>query len=664
MRVSWLAVNTALAGVILRLWHLLLFKQHLDRPAIVAVWLGAAFVLFLVAREMALGTPPDDRGRLHRWYAAVRGVPELSLVILLLVLVFLFHWGFQRAASDGREYFVQVRSLVIDLDLDLSNENAAFGVRGTAGNYPFGTPLLWVPFFLAAHGWLWLINLAGSAHPLNGFFNPYQRAAGLGSLLYGFAALVLIYGVLLKYFSRRLAAASVIALTCGSFIVWYLVVDNSMSHGASMFSVTLFIYVWLQGRDTESVRRWALLGATAGLMSMVRWQNVLFVALLAVPELLSMARRLVATRAAKRRPVPSAPTLPALVRRYSAFAGSFLIVFSPQLVAWRAIRGAWFAPPTAAHGTQFWSPPIGDVLFSPDRGLFSWTPLLLLSALGLLAFARRQPRLAGLFFLGLALQVYINATVDWSGHGFGARRFSNCAVIFAVGVAALLHWMRRRPALGPALLTATLVALNILFMTGMFAGDVPPTGTVRFEQMVAAGTRRLGNPFALPMSALTALRFDADMGFYERIGAQTFNNLRIDVGGANDQRFLLRGFSGSERAGNASFRWSEGPESTLVVPLKEAADYVLEFRAAGFAQPELGIQVVALWVNNELAERVGVRAAPDDYRVSIPAELLRSGFNEIRFEYAWTTSPAASGASGDNRELAVRFETIAFTRVG
>ena len=83
------------------------------------------------------------------------------------------------------------------------------------------------------------------------------------------------------------------------------------------------------------------------------------------------------------------------------------------------------------------------------------------------------------------------------------------------------------------------------------------------------GTRRIGNPFALPMSALTALRFDADLGFYERIGAQTFNNLTIDVGGANDERFLMRGFSGAEANGTTTFRWSSGPESTLIVPVRE-----------------------------------------------------------------------------------------------
>lgn len=655
MRASWVAIHVALLAVALRVWHMLLLKQYLDAPGIVATWMGGALLLLLVAREIALGIDPLQRSALQRRYASVRG-PELSLVFLLFVLLYLFHWGFARAASDGREYFVQVRSLMIDGDLDLANENATFGVRGTAGNYPFGTPLLWAPFFFLAHLWLGVVNLLGADYPRNGFFNPYQRAVGIGSLVYGGIALALIYKLLCGYFTRRLAAAATIAVTLGSFIVWYLVVDNSMSHAASMFAVTLFIYAWHRTRGAQTVRRWALLGALAGLMSLVRWQNVLFVVLPAFDEL----GRLLGFAAVGGGAEPAAGRTPA---RYASFIAGFVLAFSPQLLAWRALRGAWFDPPAGAHGASFTDPALGGVLFSPDRGLFSWTPLLLLASLGLLAFARRQPRLAILFAVALALQVYINATVEWSGHGFGARRFSNCAVIFAVGLAALLHWMKRRPIVGPAVIVGALLVGNLFFMQGMYDGDVPPTGTVPLRDMVGATTDRIGNPFALPMSALTALRFDADLGFYERIGSQTFNNLVIDVGGANDNRFLLRGWSGEEAVGGLTFRWSDGPESTLVVPLKEAVDYALELRAAPFVAAEREVQVVEVWVNDGLVGRIAAAPGMNDHRVTIAGEFLRPGFNEVRFRYAWAASPRDLGLSADDRALAMQFDRIVLTRL-
>lgn len=672
MRASWIAVHAALAIVVLRVWNILLLKEYLDRPVVVAAWLAGGFVLFGAARRIARLTPEPQRGRLQRGYASIEG-PELSLVALLFVLLFLFHWGFARAASDGREYFVQVRSLVIDWDLDLSNENDVFGVRGTAANFAFGAPLLWAPFFILAHLWLGLLNVFGGDYPRNGFFNPYQRAIGLASLVYGFAALVMIYRLLSQYFSRRLSAASTIAITCGSFIVWYLVADNSMSHGASMFAVTLFLYMWHQTSGDGSVKRWALLGAAAGLMSMVRWQNVLFVIFPAVEELGNVVARV---RGAAPAGVPTEPDADdtratpdngwwaLAAARYAAFAAVFLIVFSPQFAFWNVVRGSWFSPPTSAHGAELAAPAIGAVLFSTDRGLFSWTPVLLVAVLGLIPFTRRHRRFGGLLIAALALQVYINATVDWSGHGFGARRFANCALIFAIGLAALLSWMRRHPALAPALLVGTLVVTNVFFMAGMRAGDIPPTGTVRFADMVNATTARVGNPFSLPMSALTALRFGTDLGFYERIGSQTFNNLHINIGGDNDPRFLLHGWSLPEAGPDFTFRWSDGPESTLVVPLKEAADYRLELRCAPFLPEGSEMQVVSVWINDDLADRIAVSAGMRTYRVTVPAAMLRPHFNEIRLEYAWTASPRSTGASNDARELALQCDSISLVREG
>ena len=63
-----------------------------------------------------------------------------------------------------------------------------------------------------------------------------------GTLVYGCAALLLIRNVLRDYFSDALAVVTTIALCAGSFVIWYLTVENSMVHGVSMFSTTLFLF--------------------------------------------------------------------------------------------------------------------------------------------------------------------------------------------------------------------------------------------------------------------------------------------------------------------------------------------------------------------------------------------------------------------------------------
>lgn len=640
----------ALALVAVRIWNLLLFKEHLDRPGIVATWLAAAFVLVVLSLGVARRTPAKERSWLQQRWAAIEG-PDLAFVALFFVLLFLFHWGFQRAASDGREYFVQVRSLVMDGDLDFANENAAFGVRGTAGMYAFGAPLLWTPFFVVAHLTIGVWNLAGAGLPADGFANPYQRAIGLGTLAYGFIALVLIYRLLSHYFSRRLAALSTLAIACGSFILWYLVVDNSMSHGASMFAVTLFVYAWHESRGDDSRRRWALLGATAGLMAMVRWQNILFVVFPLAEELARLRQR-------------GGKPLKDAVAGYGVFGAVFLLASLPQLIFWKVVSGRWIAPPASSHAVAWADPQIADVLFSSDRGLFAWTPILLLAVLGLPLFQRRDRLFTGAMVLAFAGQVYINSLVEQGGHGFGARKFAGCALIFAIGLAALLDWMRDRPGLTAGLLVGSLVLLNTFFMLDMSRSRLPATGTITFEEMLGSATSKLGNPFTLPMSTFVAWRYGGDLTLYERLGKQTFNNAHIDLGSPTDDRFLARGWSGREAAPDFDYRWSLGAASSFVVRLKEGVDYRLEVRCAPFPHPREERQVVEVWVNGKLADRLALGATMDTYRAHLPAALMQAGYNEIILRYGYTASPRELGISNDPRELAVQFDTLSLIREG
>ena len=80
---------------------------------------------------------------------------------------------------------------------------------------------------------------------------PYEMAVGLGTLVYGFIALVLIYRFLRQYFSSALALWTTLILCCGTFLLWYLTVENSMVHGTSLFATTLFLYQrWTPGIGT------------------------------------------------------------------------------------------------------------------------------------------------------------------------------------------------------------------------------------------------------------------------------------------------------------------------------------------------------------------------------------------------------------------------------
>jgi hypothetical protein len=603
----------------LRVWHMLLLRQHQDEPAIVALWLlaglGASAVAFRLSRA------------------------QIVFGGALVALLFVFHWGFERAASDGREYFVQVRSLVFDRDLDFANDSAVLGARGMARMYPFGVALLWAPFMLLAHAWLLILNLFGAGHGVDGFTNPYQRAIGIGTLLYGFAGVVLGWRIVRDYFGSKLASISVAAVVAGTFIVWYVVVENSMSHGASMFSATLFLYVWHRGRSggggllAPAARTWwwVLFGLTAGLMMLVRWQNVLIAVVPAV-EMLWRSRQF------------GTPFVrSAALAGAGAFAG-----FLPQLVFWKIVRGAWISFPAGEHGWNPASLHIADILLSSNHGLFSITPLALVGIAGLPFVFRRDPIFTLALVAGFAGQVVANSASNdwWGGPGFGARRFDNCLVAFAIGLSGLLVWLRSRPLAAPLAALGLFVAVNTLLMIDVRRGALPAADAITFEDVSRSVYRRLGNPFVWPYAAYIGSKYDADWSLYDRLRGRTFNNIDIDFGDGYDAMFLGNGWQSDEQTPEGTFRWAASPRASVVVPLKTADRYELEFAAAPSAAAGQAPQAVRILVNHELVRQLDLTTGIGPYVVAIPAAALRAGFNLIQFE----------------SDAAVRFDTLRLRR--
>ncbi len=661
----WALSHALLGAVALFLFHALIVKLYRGAPLSLAAWLALVFFLVVVNREIAGGVNPAAQTRLQRVWASLDNV-DLVFVAFFLVLLLVFDSGYLRATADGREYFAQVRSLVIDGDLDFANENQLFR-SAQPQTFPFGSAVLWVPFFVAAHLWLGVLNLAGASFARNGFANPYQMAVGLGTLTYGFAGLVLAYRIARDYFSGRIAAIATIFVTAGSFLVWYLTIESSYSHGTSLFGTTLFLFVWCRTRTRRSTRQWLWLGLAGGLMTMVRWQNAVF---LVFPLVDGLERAWDAARSDARRRAWAASGQDAAV-----FVAAFLVTVSPQLLFWKVVNGGWLALPAGQTGQQWWTDSLAvDVLFSSNHGLFSWHPVIYIAVLGIPLFLARDLRFGSLLTFVFVAQIYINGAVAmwWGGHGFGARRFASCAVLFILALAALLSWAQRRPLAVAIAALLVLVAGNVFFMMDIRAGRLPTSQGIGFDQILGASYRYVGNPFSFPANVLFARRYGMRPWQYDQLGLRIYNNLHLVMGGGVDERFLGYGWSGPEQSDAGTYRWATGTESILVVPLKAAqvanrgedlhqADYDVIFRAQPFRFAGAPEQSVELWVNGALAGRVLLGDGVREYRIEVPGALLSRNLNVFRFRYAYARAPAASG-SDDIRELAVRFERIDFIR--
>jgi hypothetical protein len=432
-----------------------------------------------------------------------------------------------------------------------------------------------------------------------------------------------------------------------------MAVDASWSHAASALSVAAFVSYWDATRTARTRRQWAIFGLLGGFMILVRWQNIFF-AVFPLADALGEYWRM-------RSQEGWAPFVERLRTHVGALACAF-IVFAPQLLVWQFGRGHWLDVPAGDHPIFWDSRFFWDTLFHLDRGIFTWTPLMAFAALGLVVLWQTDRRFAYLLFAAFVLQVWINGTLWWGDAGFGARRFSNCTVIFALGLAALLDWTRRRPLVAPAFVIVVLVLLNGFFMREIHVTPLQQEGNVSLERMLSSVTTRIGHPMSLPRNAWFGWYLGGDLGLYGRMGAQTFNNLRIDVGTPDDGRFLGGGWSAREGDAEHNFRWTVGRSAFIGRQTKAQSPYAVEFLSEPFVYPDAPIQSLQLLFNGRVVSETEILPRTRQYQIDVPAEFVRDGLNTVELRFSTAASPASQGMSGDSRELAVRFDRIEFLR--
>ncbi len=366
----------------------------------------------------------------------------LFLLITILLLATLFRpWVH---GIDGTGHFSWLRSAVLDGDLDTANEYRHFDALESewvdpfgstiigyhANPYPIGAALLWAPAFLVAH---LLAPVLG--YTADGYSPPYIRAISLSSVLLGLAGLLLLYDVARRWASPAAATWAIIAVWLSSPLLFYQFAHPSMSHAVDVFINSLVLWWWSR-HDERMVRWWLVLGLLIGFAGCVRPQNML---LGLVPGLW-----LVASLVRDRR------VRPWLTPLYALGLGA-LLGFAPQALVWWRVFGSPFVDVQAIAYNRpqtfdVFRPHLLEVLFSSNRGLFVWSPLLLLCTLAWPALWRYDRR-AGLFLLVNAVaQTYLIAswTIWWGGAAFGARLLLGLVPFWALSLAAGFEWLRRR----------------------------------------------------------------------------------------------------------------------------------------------------------------------------------------------------------------------------
>lgn len=392
-------------------------------------------------------------------------VPKYHLLILFLIwlgcILLLIGRAYRTGGTIGGDavyYYANLRSLVIDRNLDLENEYQYFHnqtssftknrkipivpdknpfTKKTTPKYSIGSSLLIAPVFLLTHLLFKILNFLGLAIITDGYSFYYQMAAAVTSSLYAYLGLILVYFLGRKLFEPYIAFIGTFFIWFATPLIYYMTMEPLSSQPISFFCVSLLIYLWFKMK--QQVIYYILLGLAAGFLTIVRYQDFLFILLPITDFIKKLPRKL----------------FKIIIFLIIAFS-----IISIQLLVNNTYNNSPFNLGVYSVGLPYLlSPKILYSLFSFQRGLFIWSPILIFAFIGLYYFIKKDRLIGWSLFISFLLQLYI--TSSWAdpsqGDSFGNRILLNCSLIYAVGLMQFINKIKKRQRLFLSIFTIFII---------------------------------------------------------------------------------------------------------------------------------------------------------------------------------------------------------------
>lgn len=174
--------------------------------------------------------------------------------------------------ADGFYYYSYAVSLVLDGDLDFSNQyrfskgvgnpkerETLVPTTGRPANIcGIGAALLWLPGFLVGHVLFALLHQG--AMP-TGYELTYQLPTYLWSFFIGLIGVWLLYRLLAETFEERFALLTTVGIMFGTALSNYAFFHANMAHWTSAATATAYLFaVFRLMQKPQSLKRWAVAG--------------------------------------------------------------------------------------------------------------------------------------------------------------------------------------------------------------------------------------------------------------------------------------------------------------------------------------------------------------------------------------------------------------------
>ena len=352
--------------------------------------------------------------------------------------------------------------------------------------YTVGTALLETPFFLAGHAFALLEG--GTA---DGFSEPYQYAIVAAGLFYLGLGIFFSHRLLRRLLSPAPATAALLVLVFGTNIFHYATYDCSFSHIYSFALVSIFLGLTDRFYRGPTKKSALAAGFLLGIICCVRVTNAVMVVIFLLWGVRGL--RELRERLQQRQNLAF----------YLVFVCGVIIGFAPQMAYWQYAAGLPLVNSYVGEGFNWLTPHVFQVLFSINKGLFFWCPVLFLAVAGLWAVKSRLPGLFLPLVVYHLLQLYVvSSWHSWFyGGGLGQRPYVDAMPVFAISLAALFaasrDWQvtlmrlgetrRKAPAwVVLAAISIPLILINVLFTLGYWRNIIPYNRTNLYHLVLLA----------------------------------------------------------------------------------------------------------------------------------------------------------------------------------
>ena len=340
--------------------------------------------------------------------------------------------------SDAKGYYSYLTAVFLRNDLGhepFAYEYVHHTPNGTLNKYFCGTAVAMAPWFAVGHG----LALLDDDAPRDGYSAYEMKAISIGGWVYYLLGLIALRTLFLRMGIRDgIVALLILGLGFATPLLQYVAIQPGWSHVYSFCAISTFLLLVHKLANGETLR-WAVPAAALfGLIALIRPVNGLV--LLAIPIVAGSNTVMLIAR---------------LLQRWYVLLLAVLVmslIVALQPVLWHAQTGRWFEWGYRHEGFYWNRPMVYEVLIGIRRGLFVWSPFLLIAAASAFLLWRSDRVRSGFTLLYWIANTYVISCwwIWYYGSGFASRVYIDHYPVLFVAAALVLQraaprwWMAAR----------------------------------------------------------------------------------------------------------------------------------------------------------------------------------------------------------------------------